>query len=293
MLQLSGENAFISGGASGIGLAIAKALAREGVRIGIGDIDAAALERAAGELRARNATVHAVKLDVADPASWAAAVEVTEAVIGPVRILCNNAGVGPVRADTTDTPAQDWDWVLRINLGGVFLGTQAFGGRMKAAARGGAIVNTASILGLFPSAGFPAYVASKFAVVGLSEAMRIELAPHGISVAVLCPGFVRTPLRETSQRFRPSTAAGSPAPASDRPSAMEPDAIGAMVVEAIRDGRLYIFPHPEYRDVIEDRMARVLAGFGASAQPDYGEDVATLGGDSLGLSRALGVVSEG
>ncbi|WP_342363634.1 SDR family NAD(P)-dependent oxidoreductase [Terrarubrum flagellatum] len=287
MKNLSGESAFISGGASGIGLAIAKALTREGVKIAIGDIDAAALERATGELRALGVTAHPVRLDVADPASWAAAVATTEAAIGPVRILCNNAGVGPVHADTTDTPAQDFDWALRINLGGVFHGTQSFGRRMKEAARGGAIINTASILSLFPNAGFPAYVASKFAVMGLSEAMRMELAPHGISVGVLCPGFVRTPLRETSQRFRPSTAGGPQEPAPERPSAMEPDAIGAMVVDAIRDGRLYIFPHPEYRAVVEDRMARILAGFGASAQPGYVEDVATLGGDSLALSRAI------
>lgn len=287
MDKLSGESAFISGGASGIGLAIAKALAREGVKIAIGDIDASALERASGELRAEGAIVHPFRLDVADPASWAAAVETTEAAIGPVRILCNNAGVGPSPAPATEASAQDFDWALRINLGGVFHGTQSFGKRMKDAGRGGAIVNTASILGLFPNAGFPAYVASKFAVVGLSEAMRMELAPHGISVGVLCPGFVRTPLRETSQRFRPSTTNAPQTPAAERPSAMEPDAIGAFVVEAIRDGRLYIFPHPDYRVAAEDRMTRILAGFGASAQPGYVEDIATLAGDTLALSQSI------
>jgi NAD(P)-dependent dehydrogenase (short-subunit alcohol dehydrogenase family) len=283
MKDLAGKVAFISGGASGIGLAIAHALAREGVRVAIGDIDRNALETAADGLRRAGAAVRAVALDVADPASWADAVAQTERALGHVQILCNNAGVGPARADVTEVPPADWAWALRINLDGVFHGTQAFVGRMKASGQGGHVVNTASILGLFPNGFHSAYVASKFAVVGLSEAMRIELKPIGIGVSVLCPGFVRTPLRQTSQRLRPS-GAGLGDAAQQRPSAMEPEAIGSLVVEGIRGNRLYIFSHPEYRRVVEDRMNRILGAFGTSADPAYVEDVITLGGESLALS---------
>ncbi len=287
MKDLAGKAAFISGGASGIGLAIAHALAREGVRVAIGDINRTTLDEAVEGLRRSGAAVCPVLLDVADPASWANAVAATQRAFGLVQILCNNAGVGPARADVTEVPPEDWVWALRINLGGVFHGTQAFVGRMKAAAQGGHVVNTASILGLFPNGFHSAYVASKFAVVGLSEAMRIELADLGIGVSVLCPGFVRTPLRHTSQRLRPSSAGRDDCAkgvVEERPSAMEPDAVGTLVVEGIRDNRLYILTHPEYRRVVEDRMNRILAAFGSAADPAYAEDVTPLGGDSLALS---------
>ena len=285
MKDLSSRVAFVSGGASGIGLSIARALAREGVRVAIGDIDAARTEAAVAELRHSGARACGVALDVAEAGSWAEAVMATERLLGPVDILCNNAGVGAGRAETLDVPARDWDWVLRINLGGVFLGTQAFGPGMRAR-RSGHIVNTASILGLFPKAGHSAYVASKFAVVGLSEAMRIELALHGVGVSVLCPGFVETPLRETSRTRRPS-GEGVEDPTPPRPSALAAAAVGPFVVEAIRADRLYVFTHGEYRGAVEDRMGRLLSGFGAGADPAYREDVSALAGDSLALSAAL------
>ena len=287
MEDLAGKAAFISGGASGIGLATAHALSREGMRVAIGDINPTALEQAAEGLRRAGADVCPVVLDVADPVSWSDAVGETERAFGLVQILCNNAGVGPARSDVTEVPRQDWDWALRINLGGVFNGTQAFVGRMKAAGRGGHVVNTASILGLFPNGFHSAYVASKFAVVGLSESMRIELAPSGIGVSVLCPGFVRTPLRHTSQRLRPSSSGLDEAvrgAVSERPSAMEPEAVAARVVQGIRENRLYILPHPEYRPVVEDRMNRILSAFEASADPAYTEDITALGAESLALS---------
>jgi NAD(P)-dependent dehydrogenase (short-subunit alcohol dehydrogenase family) len=287
MKDLAGKAAFISGGASGIGLAIAHALAREGLRVAIGDIDRKSLEEAADGLLRAGAVVCPVVLDVADPASWTDAVGQTESAFGHVQILINNAGVGPSRGDVTEVPPEDWAWALRINLDGVFHGTQAFVGRMKATGLEGHVVNTSSVLGLFPNGFYSAYVASKFAVVGFSEAMRIELAPLGIGVSVLCPGFVRTPLRHTSQRLRPSGMgldAAAKGGVQERPSAMEPDAIGSLVVEGIRGNRLYILSHPEYRRVVQDRMNRILSAFGISADPAYAEDVTALGGESLALS---------
>jgi len=117
--------------------------------------------------------------------------------------------------------------------------------------------------------------------------MRIELAPSGIGVSVLCPGFVRTPLRHTSQRLRPSSAGLDEAvrgAVSERPSAMEPEAVAARVVQGIREYRLYILPHPEYRRVVEDRMNRILSAFEASADRAYTEDITALGAESLALS---------
>jgi NAD(P)-dependent dehydrogenase (short-subunit alcohol dehydrogenase family) len=293
MERIAGKVAFVSGGASGIGLAMASSLARAGARVSIGDIDPGALAAAAEALRGIGATVSTAVLDVANPDAWEDAATRTERELGPVSILCNNAGVGPKAGDVTQSSVDDWNWVLDINLGGVFLGSRAFGARMKAAGQGGHIVNTASILGLFPSGQVPAYVASKFAVVGLSEAMRIDLAPHGIGVSVLCPGFVHTPLRETSRRHRPSAAAeqqdgGAALP--PRPSAMQPSAVGDAVVDAIRHNRLYVLTHADYREAVADRMGRILDGFGPSAEPGYVEDTATLAGASLALTKALGGV---
>lgn len=290
MEHLADKVALVSGGASGIGLSMACSLARAGARVAIGDIDPDALAAAAGTCREAGATVRTVVLDVADPKAWEEAAARVETDLGPVSILCNNAGVGPKAGDVTQTSVADWSWVLDINLGGVFLGSRTFGARMKARGDGGHIVNTASILGLFPSGQVPAYVASKFAVVGLSEAMRIDLAPHGIGVSVLCPGFVHTPLRETSRRHRPS-AATEPVEGAvvlpPRPSAMPPDAVGDAVVQAIRENRLYVLTHADYRDAVADRMGRILDGFGPSAEPGYAEDATTLAGASLALTRSL------
>ncbi len=289
MKDIAGKVAFVTGGASGIGLSIARALAAAGAKVALGDIDRERLGAAAGRLRADGASVEEIVIDVADVAALEAARDRIERALGPVQIACNNAGVGAGANDVADMPIEHWNWSVGVNLNGVFLGSKIFAKRMRELGLPGHIVNTASIMGLLPTAKQPAYVATKYAVLGLSEVMRIDFAAYDIGVSVLCPGLVETPLRKNSMALRPGggTAgyglAGNEGKLSQRPSGMAPDPIGVMVVEAIRANRLYIVPHPEYREAVERRMKRLLQSFRAPAQAGYREDPAFLADESRKL----------
>jgi 2-hydroxycyclohexanecarboxyl-CoA dehydrogenase len=289
MQDIAGKVALITGGASGIGLAMARSLARAGSKVALADVDAARLSGAAADLRNSGATVDEVLLDVANPAAWDEALSGIQNRLGPVQICCNNAGVGPGASDVADLSPELWNWTLGVNLNGVFHGSRAVARRLRQLELPGHIVNTASILGTFPIGKQPAYVATKYAVVGLSEAMRIDLAPSGIGVSVLCPGLVETPLRANSLALRPGEKdgdyglSGGQGPLAGRPAGMNPAPIGEMVVESIRKNRFYIFPHPEYRDSVEQRMRRMLEAFREPAQAGYREDESFLGAASRTL----------
>ena len=281
MRRLDGEVAFITGGASGIGLAMAQSLATQGMRIAIADINESALAEAASTLSGRGTTVLPLVLDVRNADAWMDAVDAVEAQLGPIFLLCNNAGVGLASSSTEDVAPADWDWIIGINLGGAFLGVRALAGRMKARGRGH-ILNTSSILGLFPKAEHAAYVAAKFAVVGFSEALRAELAPHGVGVTVLMPGLVRT---AQSANVRASQKAASPTDQTrPKPTGIEPGAIGDLVVESVLRNRLYAISHAEYLPVVEDRLQRLLDAFRSASAKDESEDIFYLGSDSLKLA---------
>jgi NAD(P)-dependent dehydrogenase (short-subunit alcohol dehydrogenase family) len=277
MQDLSGKTAFISGGASGIGFAMARAFLNEGMRVVIADVDQDALEAAAESLRGSNAEVMAVQLDVTDRAQYAAVADEVERAFGPVHVVCNNAGVYRGAA-IDEVTYEDWDWVLGVNLGGVVNGTQTFVNRMKAHGEGGHIVNTASMAGVTTSPGLGVYNTSKFAVVGMSEAMRGDLEPHGIGVSVLCPGMVRTRILE-SERTRPedfetaSDEANAAAKAHNdimqmaMGSAIEPEEVAEMVVNGIKNNELYLFPHAEMKSAAEARLQEVVGAFG-EADPE-------------------------
>jgi NAD(P)-dependent dehydrogenase (short-subunit alcohol dehydrogenase family) len=262
MEDLAGKVAFVTGGASGIGLAMAQCFAREGAKVALADIEVGALEKAEEELRAAGAEVIGVKCDVSDRASVVAAAERAVEAFGKVHVLCNNAGVAPSGAIDETTP-EDWKWGLGVNLMGAVHGIQVLVPKIKAHGEGGHVVNTASIAGLIALPTLGIYTATKYAVVGLSETLRGELAPFDIGVSVVCPSFVKTRLHE-SHRNRPAELGPGP----DEPDAFmaqmlstatEPQVIGERVVRGVKRGDFYILPHPDVKLGFQTRANEILA----------------------------------
>jgi NAD(P)-dependent dehydrogenase (short-subunit alcohol dehydrogenase family) len=287
MEKLAGKTALITGGASGIGLGMARAFLAAGLRVAIADINEAALAAAATTLPGLGL---AVKVDVTRAADWERAADAVEAALGGVEILCNNAGVSQGRfADgremtVANMPEAVWRMVLEINATGTFLGARTVVPRILARGHWGHIVNTASTGGLMAPGGIAAYCASKFAVVGLSESMRAELAPAGIGVSVLCPGGVRSNLFASSVAVRSAmpgafdglATVGTEALRIEQAQRMDPVRVGEKVLRAIAGNALYIIPHPEYIGHIEERHAALVAAFGESAQPGYHDTAVTF-----------------
>ncbi|MEU7003587.1 SDR family oxidoreductase [Nonomuraea sp. NPDC046570] len=271
MDSLSGRTAFVTGGARGIGLAIARSLAGRGVSVAVADLDDPALERAEDELSAVT-SARSYKLDVRDRQRYADVADTVEAELGPVSIVVNNAGI----LDSVSPSRMDhalWDYVMGVNANGVYNGLQAFVPRMIERGLGGHIVNTASAAGLFVDgesllyrSGF-LYHASKFAVVGLSESLRVELAHHGIGVSVLCPGPVATDGVDNARRLRPADAPERSAKIETileaaqnmvRDQGVQPSVVGELVVDAIIHDRPYILTAPDNAAPIRARMEALL-----------------------------------
>jgi NAD(P)-dependent dehydrogenase (short-subunit alcohol dehydrogenase family) len=184
-----------------------------------------------------------------------------EKVFGKVHILCNNAGInlfGPIQ----DATYEDWDWILKVNLGGVINGVQTFIPIIKSHGEGGHIVNTSSMSGIFVAGGVGVYTTSKFAVTGLSEALRIDLESDNIGVSVLCPGFVNSKIYDCG-RTRPAHLANSGYTIDEERMkrlkkvhdeiGMDPMEVGRKVLTAIKRNKLYILTHPEFREDIRKR----------------------------------------
>lgn len=290
MREIASRVAFISGGASGIGLSIAHALASAGARLVLADIDKSALDAAVAQFSGNAVETMGVLLDVAEPTSWQAAAEATFSRFGDIDILCNNAGVGAARGTLETISDQDWYWIFGINVHGVRNGIRTFLPRMKARGTEAHIVNTASILGLFALPGAADYVATKYAVLGLSEALRMELRDTPIGVSVLCPGLVKTGITVNAMKRRPSTAGSDhsgttfeTARRAGQPEGIDADAVGNAVLDAIRENRFYVLTHPEYRAIVDLRTAELRAAF---ADGDSGEDVSFLGSGVRALNRS-------
>jgi NAD(P)-dependent dehydrogenase (short-subunit alcohol dehydrogenase family) len=266
MREFTDKAAFVTGGASGIGLALARAFAQAGSKVMLADIEEAALRDAMRSLEGIGPEIRGVLCDVADPASVDTAAEQTIAAFGKVHILCNNAGVAG-GSGIDNISLDNWRWVLDVNLMGVMHGVQAFLPHMRAHGEGGHIVNTASMAGMLSGGlGFSPYVASKFAVVGMSEGLASELKPLGIGVTVLCPGFVRTRIAEAgrnrSARYGAHVASLHSAAVAELVRAgMDPQAVATRVLDAIRDEELYAFTHAEYRDAVGERFRAILTAY--------------------------------
>jgi NAD(P)-dependent dehydrogenase (short-subunit alcohol dehydrogenase family) len=272
MKDIAGRTAFITGGANGIGLGIARQLAAAGVKLGLADLDSEALARAEAELGEQVAVTTAV-LDVRDRVAYARAADAVEDTIGPVSLLFNNAGVSGAFPVAKLTYAM-WDWVLGINLYGVINGIQTFLPRMITRGDGGYIVNTASGAGLAATASGTLYCTSKFGVVGLSEALHHELAAANIGVSVLCPGPVATDLLKRSADARPAAdlSAEERAQAADRVEMMSdflkqgvpPDKVGQMVLSAMCENRLFIHTDRIMAEAVIARTKAILAAVPAA-----------------------------
>ena len=259
MRSLDGKVALITGGGGGIGGGIAEALVEKGVKVVVADIDLAFAEQQARRL---GGDVHAVPLDVTSLDSWAAAKAATEQRFGPVDVLCNNAGISMPREPLEQVPPQRFERVMAINVSGVFNGIHTFAGEMKQR-RSGHIVNTSSMNGLLPFATFAAYSASKFAVAGLSEALRDELAPFDVGVSILYPGLTRSRMSEGD------AASGDISAQTLAKGMMEPIWLGRAVARAIEQNQLHIISHPIYKTALEARFQQILDAHGEPAQPGY------------------------
>ena len=191
-------HAFVTGGASGIGLGAAQALEACGVRVTIADINPEPIDAA---VSASGGKMRGALLDVRDREGWASAKAEAEAAFGPVDLLFNNAGICSTGYELADMDPESFDRIVGVNLYGVFNGISAFAADMRARRRGH-IVNTASFVGIAaPIRGVGgSYVASKFGIVGLSEVLRMELAPHAVGVSVLCPGHIATGMGRNTAR---------------------------------------------------------------------------------------------
>ena len=275
MTDVDGRTAFITGGANGIGLGIARAFAGAGARLALADLDADALALAKAELSALTPT-ETFRLDVRDRDAYAGVADAAEAALGPVSLLVNNAGVAGA-APATKMSYALWDWGIGVHLMGVINGVQTFLPRMAERGGGGQIVNTASGAGLVAAGGGVLYHTAKFGVVGLTEALRVELAPLGIGCTVLCPGPVATDIVARTDRLQPRE---EPPGASERASTDErirrltgwlargvhPDAVGEMVLSAVLENRLYVHTDRMMYAGIEARTRALLDAMPGEAQ---------------------------
>lgn len=278
MKDLEGKVAFVTGGASGIGLGIAKKLVESGMKVVIADLRQDHIDEAKAwfEERQQGRNVHFIRLDVTDRAAMAAAADETEKVFGKLHVAVNNAGVGiegPLREATYD----DWDFGLGVNLGGVVNGVQTFIPRIKKHGEGGHVVNTASLAGLVVMPSHMAmYATAKTAVIALSEAIRGELAQDNIGVSVLCPGPIKSNIHQLNQN-RPEQfkTSGAFAEAADKLAQrqvsdlwMEPEQVGEMVVKAIRNDEPYIITHGEWADAVTSRYEAIMAAMPVETSPE-------------------------
>jgi NADP-dependent 3-hydroxy acid dehydrogenase YdfG len=267
MKELKGRVAFVTGGSSGIGQGIVKVLAAEGMKVAFSYRRQDHLNQTMTYFRDKPAqAVHPIKVDVTDRAGLRAAKRDIERVYGPVQVLINNAGVG-VHGPMEHATFSDWDWIMSVNVGGVINVLVTFLPGMVANGREAHIVNVASMGGIAALGAVGLYTTTKYAVVGLSESLRTDMMGRNIGVSVYCPGTVKSNIGEGDpmrhERFKDSGYA-PPAPRREGETsfmdfAMDAVEAGEHVLNGIKNDQLFIISHPEYRDVLRSRHAKIEA----------------------------------
>jgi len=272
MKDVEGKVAFITGGNSGIGLGIARAFVDAGMKVVITYRTKSNLDEAMKYLESAGNRVHAVSVDVTDRAAMDKAAEETVKVFGKVHVIVNNAGVAVV-GGLSKASFEDWDWGMGVNVNGVFNGIRSFLPRIQSHGEGGAVIATSSLAGLLGHGTAGVYTASKFAVVGMMEALRFELADTNIGVNCFCPGIVNTNI-SASARNRPAAAgAGTPGPATPgRPPrgpmpGMDALEAGQRVLKGMRNNDLYILTTPDFEPDFRARGEAILASLPTDVTP--------------------------
>ncbi|WP_033315021.1 SDR family oxidoreductase [Robiginitomaculum antarcticum] len=272
MNEFKNKTAFITGAAGGIGLSLARKFHEAGANVMMADINAGALEKAKADLGGGSRLARIV-CDVSKPDQVKAAADATLKAFGKVHIVVNNAGVG-LAGRAGDIALEDWRWIVDINLMGVVYGVEAFTPLIRDNGEGGHILNVASMAGHFTMPGMAPYHATKFAVVGYSEALRQELAPDNINVTTLCPTWVKTNIYNAAAN-RPTAAKDSNKPASVTAtqlyaltkglvdSGMSPDTLADLCLTALTARRGTVFNDPEARPAIMARAKTLLADYDA------------------------------
>ena len=283
MIEFAGRTAFVTGGANGVGLGIVRNLLEAGAKVAIADVRQEAIGRTLASLASEGIgrEVMGVQLDVMNRAGFAAAADEVEAKLGPVSLLFNNAGINLFQT-IEDSSYDDWDWVLGVNLGGVINGVMTFAPRMKARVEageqhGGHVTNTASMASFIAGGAPGIYNTAKFAVRGLSYSLRHSMYRYGIGVSVVHPGLVKSVIY-ASDDVRPDKLRGAAKPV-DRAAVerlaevhefgMEPDVIGARILEGVRENRANIFTHPDHKDELEELHREIMADY-RDYPPDAG-----------------------
>lgn len=292
MRDVEGKVAFITGGDSGIGLGIARAFTDAGMKVVITYRSRTHLDEAMKLLAGATERVHAINLDVTDRAGMEKAAAETVQVFGKVHVLVNNAGVGVIGGLSRAT-YEDWDWAMSVNAGGVFNGVRCFLPRIQAQGEGGQVVSVSSLAGLLGHAPAGVYTASKFAVVGMMEALRAELADSNVGVTVFCPGIVNTNIG-SSARNRPATDADSGAKVDPGfkmdpammaqlqkalalskgvPPGMDPLDAGRRVLHAVRNNDLYVLTTPEFEPEFAARGEAIVASLPADVTVSQAREI--------------------
>jgi NAD(P)-dependent dehydrogenase (short-subunit alcohol dehydrogenase family) len=284
MQNVSGKTAFVTGGASGIGLGIAKALLGAGMNVVIADIRDDHLAAAIDEL-AGGDKVLALKLDVTDRTAFSAAADAAEARFSKIHLLVNNAGVAVV-GPTELAAYGDWDWVMGVNVGGVINGVTTMLPRILSHGEGGHIVNTSSMSGMVPVGYTTIYSTAKAAVLTMMETMRPELEPKGVICSAFCPGAVQSNIAKAGETRPAELAESGYAEADKRRQSggehfhlyMTKEEVGERVLEGILNDELYILTHAEFLPGVTDRANAMIASVPAKRpqNDDYKSTFAML-----------------